>query len=322
MQVKNWRDFQHYSKRCPPWIKLHKKLLDDKEYSSLPDKSAKYLPLLWLLASESADGKLPAIDVIAFRLRLDSKDVEIIINDCKHWISVDASNVLAECKQNHVSETETETETETEAETEADSPNPDSWMDGKREEPVQPINQKRELEKLSDDAARIHTELQTYGSLWFNLSATNRQGVSLPQALHDVVVFGYDWGWEQVFGNRGYFSYEGRHVPSGLITDIEQRVQEERRVRNKKQQSTTSTADYDRQKRQERFEQDYLDFKVDEWLDGLSYDQLCELGAKCNFEPGLDPGTNKQLRLAIVMYHRPKIEAMKKANLEEAKNVF
>ena len=29
LHIKNWGEFQHYKKRNPPWIKLHKKLLDD-----------------------------------------------------------------------------------------------------------------------------------------------------------------------------------------------------------------------------------------------------------------------------------------------------
>jgi hypothetical protein len=35
LQVKNWRSFQHYGKRNPPWIKLHRALLDDYAFCAL-----------------------------------------------------------------------------------------------------------------------------------------------------------------------------------------------------------------------------------------------------------------------------------------------
>lgn len=55
---RRWSDFQHYKDRRPPWIKLHKALLDDREYQRLPLASRALAPMLWLLASESKDGVL------------------------------------------------------------------------------------------------------------------------------------------------------------------------------------------------------------------------------------------------------------------------
>jgi hypothetical protein len=115
--VKKWSDFQHYKNRNPPWIKLHKTLLDDPDYAALSNEAAKYLPLIWLVASDSSDGSLPAINKLAFRLRISSTKCEEIIKSLSAWVCDNASNVLADCLQHATPETETETEERKETET-------------------------------------------------------------------------------------------------------------------------------------------------------------------------------------------------------------
>lgn len=58
IQVKNWENFQHYKDRTPPWIKLYNHLLDDFEFSCLPDASKAHLLSIWLLASRT-ENKIP-----------------------------------------------------------------------------------------------------------------------------------------------------------------------------------------------------------------------------------------------------------------------
>lgn len=53
LSVKNFERYQHYKDRTPPWIKLYNDLLDDYEFSVLPDASKAHLMLIWLLASRS-----------------------------------------------------------------------------------------------------------------------------------------------------------------------------------------------------------------------------------------------------------------------------
>lgn len=125
IRIKNWDNFQHYRDRNPPWIKLHRRLLDDREFFNLDGPCVKTLVLLWILAAETTDGQLPAIDDIAFRLRIDSKMLASQISKLNHWIIVDASNALAECLHddsnlhtNATSETETETKRESDTESE------------------------------------------------------------------------------------------------------------------------------------------------------------------------------------------------------------
>lgn len=109
---KNWSTFQHYKNRKPPWIKLHRALLDDYAFACLPLASQALAPRLWLLASEYEDGKISAgMDEIAFRLHLS---IEALTDALKPLVTVgffvDDSNTLAPCKQDALLEREIEEE--------------------------------------------------------------------------------------------------------------------------------------------------------------------------------------------------------------------
>jgi len=117
--VKNWSEFQHYKNRTPPWVKLHRTLLDDIEYHKLDCLAAKCLPLVWLIASEN-DGRLPDLHELAFRLRITETQCRKVINALSPWVYQDASKMLVGCNQVATLETETETETETEKDGEKD----------------------------------------------------------------------------------------------------------------------------------------------------------------------------------------------------------
>jgi len=107
---KNWDNFQHYKHRSPPWIKLHKNLLDDMNYQRLPVASKALAPMLWLLASEAHNGEInKSTEEIAFRLRMTEKEVWTAIKPLLHMgFFIVADNVLAECLQDATTETETE----------------------------------------------------------------------------------------------------------------------------------------------------------------------------------------------------------------------
>lgn len=118
LQPKNWAVFQHYKDRCPPWIKLHRDLLNDRVYMCLPLASKALAPLLWLLASETKDGQFDgSLDELVFRLHISPKEYEDGLKPLidKGFFIV-ASGVLAESKQVAIPETERETEVETKTE--------------------------------------------------------------------------------------------------------------------------------------------------------------------------------------------------------------
>jgi len=118
LQPKNWAVFQHYKDRCPPWIKLHRDLLNDRAYMRLPIASKAIAPMLWLLASESKDGVFDgSLDELVFRLHISeleyNQGVKPLIDN--NFFTV-VSGVLAERLQTAILETERETETETKRE--------------------------------------------------------------------------------------------------------------------------------------------------------------------------------------------------------------
>jgi len=119
LQPKNWAVFQHYKDRCPPWIKLHRELLNNRSYICLPLASKALAPMLWLLASESKDGVFDgSLDELVFRLHITPKEYQ---DGLKPLIDKDffvvVSGVLAERNHNAIPERETETETKKEKKT-------------------------------------------------------------------------------------------------------------------------------------------------------------------------------------------------------------
>lgn len=117
---KNWENFQHYRDRNPLWIKLHKNLLDDRKFQSLPVAARALAPMLWLIASESPEGVFNGdISELAFRLRDTEKNIAVsldtLIKAGFFLVVQPASNLLAEPEQvasleKRREETEKETE--------------------------------------------------------------------------------------------------------------------------------------------------------------------------------------------------------------------
>jgi hypothetical protein len=118
-KVKDWPKFQHFKDRRPPWIKLYRDVLEDDDYFELPSEPAKYLMLLWLLASEdkTKQGYLPDIKKISFRLHMNQMRAEEILESLSHYIvKVDDIKPISEGYQSDSLEVETERETEVEKE--------------------------------------------------------------------------------------------------------------------------------------------------------------------------------------------------------------
>lgn len=55
--VKNWRQFQHYKDRNPPWIKLHFSLLTSSDWVALDDCS-RVLAIVCMLVASKNDGQI------------------------------------------------------------------------------------------------------------------------------------------------------------------------------------------------------------------------------------------------------------------------
>lgn len=59
LRVTNWRKFQHYHDRNPPWIKLATGTFQNYEFSRLHDASKLLAVCIWTLAARSSDGSVP-----------------------------------------------------------------------------------------------------------------------------------------------------------------------------------------------------------------------------------------------------------------------
>jgi hypothetical protein len=127
MRIKNWKKFQHFSHRRPPWIRLYRTLLDDKDWHSLSGDLVKFLVNLWLLASEdeTKEGILPDRATISFRLRKSENEVNAYLSALCNWLTQDATDLHTTCIQDEyktvtgqvqsvASDTDSDTETDTE----------------------------------------------------------------------------------------------------------------------------------------------------------------------------------------------------------------
>ena len=106
-RVKGLDKFQHYKHRSPPWIKLHASVLDDYEFSCLGDAAKMHLMMIWLLASRR-DNHLPwDTKWLAERLGASNKiDLDKLQEFDFIEVVQDADNMLADCGQSALSETE------------------------------------------------------------------------------------------------------------------------------------------------------------------------------------------------------------------------
>lgn len=106
LRIKNWEKFQHYKDRAPPWIKLHRELLDDYEFSRLQDASKAHLMLIWMLASQ-LDNRIPNDqEWIAKKIGATGKiDIKSLIDLGFLYVEDDASKPLAECSSEREAET-------------------------------------------------------------------------------------------------------------------------------------------------------------------------------------------------------------------------
>jgi len=119
LKIRNWHDFQHFKDRTPPWIKLHKTILDQRDINAISDCSFRVLIGLWLLASEdhAMQGNLPPVDDIAFRLRMSNAAINKALQELKPFLIQDDINAISPRYQDDDPETEAKTETKAEVET-------------------------------------------------------------------------------------------------------------------------------------------------------------------------------------------------------------
>jgi hypothetical protein len=113
VRIRNWKRFQHFKDRRPPWVKLYRDLLEDPDWFELDPVAAKALVMLWLIASEY-DGYLPDVRKLAFRLRLQEHEVKQVLIKLSHWLEQTDNTAISGRYHDDAPETEGETEAEPE----------------------------------------------------------------------------------------------------------------------------------------------------------------------------------------------------------------
>lgn len=190
-KVKNWHEFQHFKDRNPPWIKLHRSILERRDISAISDCSFRLLIMLWVLASEDKhkDGGLPSVDDIAFRTRLPKQRVVNGLEELKDFLIQSDIAVISNGYRGDVPETETETEGEKET---------------KKEEETKKVakNKFGELQKVSLTEEEHGKLKESYGDKFASAIeildayiATNNK----KYASHYAVMKKGGWVWDKVF---------------------------------------------------------------------------------------------------------------------------
>jgi hypothetical protein len=214
LKPKKWDDFQHYKDRCPPWIKLHRDLLNNRDFMRLPLASKALAPMLWLLASESKDGIFDgSLDELVFRLHISEKEYKDGINPLiDKGFFVIASKMLAENKRVAIPETETETETKKEKREKATSV---ATPDGVSSEVWDQFVKQRKSKKA-----------QITGLVMAGIQReADKAGYTLERALTEVVVrnwvsFKADWVAEKSDSNLTKTGLSNKTVMSGLTRGL------------------------------------------------------------------------------------------------------
>lgn len=77
LSIKNFDRYQHFKKASPPWIKLYRSTLDDREFINLPT-TAKYVYLgLLILASEGCNKVFNDHSWISHRLAIKVSELDL-----------------------------------------------------------------------------------------------------------------------------------------------------------------------------------------------------------------------------------------------------
>lgn len=110
--IKNWKRYQHYKDRNPPWIKLHFEMLSSEDWAMLPDASKALMIACMLIASRN-EGRVPNKPAYIQRVAyMEHCDFQPLLQSGFLIDASESKRLIAEFRP----ETEVETEKETEKE--------------------------------------------------------------------------------------------------------------------------------------------------------------------------------------------------------------
>lgn len=265
IKIRNWHEFQHFKDRCPPWIKLHRSILDQRDINMISDCAFRVLVSCWLLASEDKgmNGEIPCAEDIAFRMRIDKSKVIKALQEIKPFLIQDDITAISPRYQDDAPETETETETKTETKTEsvrcfdlfwdsyprktAKKAAQKAWDTAKSRPDIADILQAIETQKKSEQWRKDNGKFIPYPATWLNQGRWDDKPVVLArlqptfkiQRIHD------DWvtemcldldkhatgskGWIDTLDNWRYANYKNADNISRVVDDALEIMKRKRR---------------------------------------------------------------------------------------------
>jgi len=113
IRIRNWREFQQYKDRFPPWIKLHKEILQSEDWVLWNDRSRVLAIALMLLASRTEEGTVPLNPDYIKRVAYLNNDP-----DFDPLISCGFIEIVGDASEPYTTQASRTTEAEAEAETE------------------------------------------------------------------------------------------------------------------------------------------------------------------------------------------------------------
>lgn len=116
-RIRNWRRFQHYKDRNPPWIKLHREILSSRDWVTLDNNGRALAIACMVLAAGTEDGSFDGdLDFVCRVAYFETVDFQPLIacgfleieddaSDCKRMLA-DASCSVSVSVSNSVSKKE------------------------------------------------------------------------------------------------------------------------------------------------------------------------------------------------------------------------
>jgi hypothetical protein len=214
LSIKNFRTFQHYKDRNPPWIKLYTALLEDYDFLALSDAARSQLMLIWLVAARMGGSvpddpkwiaatihctsplKLRELLASGFLISAE-QDASQSLGECMRDASIIASTPLSKVEHATTRDAREEAEAETEGETETHPPpraTPRTAQDARHAELMQliPSNRHADLETALAECDRVGAMTAELLGFASDAGGTGRTytGAQIGSALHDWVANG------------------------------------------------------------------------------------------------------------------------------------
>lgn len=165
-RVKNWRNFQHYKDRNPPWIKLHFSLLSSEDWVTLDD-SSRVLAVACMLIASRNEGVIPSDMAYLKRVAYLNKTPNLTpLIECGFLESdSESKQTLATARP------ETETQRLTEKKTEEVALRLPDWLPLEAWKPFLEMRRKKKIANGARALNMLLTELERLKSLGFDPAA-------------------------------------------------------------------------------------------------------------------------------------------------------